>query len=276
MSHFAILEALLFLVFLGALTRAPDGTWPIGRLRRPATPSNEERTLKEALSRLRDKQEGGELAAVKIALVEALAADQSKSFDYFSKKMFAAIDYAIKRHDWYEEQRSKLFQAALTIMTGVLTVIALIVRAGNSLDANSRLALDYLGAITLVAVLRIVALYHAELDRDRPYRLISDIRFWYFRYNLPSRSVRGVNKDNAEALAQEVARERSRFFDRAIANTSLSDSIREDFEQLFILHTLQPAGCHRCVCALVKAHDADRAAIFARGRRAVCWERRRS
>ena len=36
-------------------------------------------------------------------------------FAYAKEKIFKAIDYAIRRHDWYEDQRSRIFRATLSI-----------------------------------------------------------------------------------------------------------------------------------------------------------------
>jgi hypothetical protein len=93
-------------------------------------------------------------------------------------------------------------------------------------------------AVLIIALFRIVSLYDAELDQDRPYRMVSDVRYWFFRYSLPDRGRRAGEAD-AATLATEVVKEREKYFDRVLANSSLPISIREDLEQLFILHVLQ-------------------------------------
>ena len=85
-----------------------------------------------------------------------------------------------------------------------------------------------------IALLR----YNAELDGDRPYRLVSDIRFWYFRYNIPTHS-ESVSGGSVLNSAGSVLRERANFIDRISKNFTLKNSIREDLEQIFILQVLQ-------------------------------------
>jgi len=237
---FWLLEAFLIVAFGMALAKRPRGRWEIGKLRRPEESNLSADRLKGRLKDLRVAQQASELAKVESIVAALLPTEPAAkdAFDYFTKKLLVAIDYAIKRHDWYEEQRSRLFQTSLTLMTGILTIVALVVRSGSSPAIQARVCLWILGIITIVAALRAVLLYDMELDRDQPYRLIADIRFWYFRYSLPSASSTSSDGDQAEDAAQHVATERTRFVDRLLANAALPESLREDMEQLFVLHTL--------------------------------------
>ena len=237
---FWLLEAALVIAFVMALAKRPRGRWEFATRRQTEASTLSADRLKGRLKELRVAQQASELAKVESALSALLATAPTArdAFDYFTRKLFVAIDYAIKRHDWYEEQRSRLFQTSLTLMTGILTIVALVVRSGGSPDIQARVCLWILGTITIVAALRTVLLYDKELDRDQPHRLISDIRFWYSRYNVPLASATSARSDQDEGAAEHVATERTRFVDRLLGNAALPDSVREDMEQLFVLHTL--------------------------------------
>jgi hypothetical protein len=80
-------------------------------------------------------------------------------------------------------------------------------------------------------------LYNSQLDAARSYRAVADIRSWFFRYNLP---------DSSKSAIVDVLNERSRFFNRVVelfgghkGERRLTNLVREDLEQLFILFALQ-------------------------------------
>jgi hypothetical protein len=172
-------------------------------------------------------------------LTAALTREQpdQTAYDYFVKKLFAAIDYAVKRHDWFEDQRSRIFQTTLTLLSAVLAVVAIIAKVG----VNKPLPLILLitAAGTSIVFVKMAWLYSKELNADRPYRLVSDVVFWFFRYNLPSTPMGGFTAETAKAAATKVLEERKRFFDRVTEHFPLFKSVREDIEQLFILQVLQ-------------------------------------
>jgi hypothetical protein len=168
--------------------------------------------------------------------------NEANAFGYFKEKLFRAIDYAIRRHDWYEDQRSRVLQQTMTISFAILTISLgvtslLIQKAISSSELFATLA-GFIG-LAVISIGRSAWLYNAELDIDRPYRLVSDIRFWFFRYNLPKASRELLSGDTVRSLAAEVIDERKRFFERIGPNLSLDRSMREDLEQLFILQVLQ-------------------------------------
>jgi len=158
---------------------------------------------------------------------------------YFKEKIFKAIDYAINRHDWYENQRLNIFKSILAISSIIFTVIGLFISDQDTISGGLRVSICSLGFITLIALLRAVYLYNIELDADRPYRLVSDIKAWYFKYNMPPSN--DTNKDNLKIseIANGVLDERINFVNRNLENTKIENAIREDLEQIFILQILQ-------------------------------------
>lgn len=162
---------------------------------------------------------------------------EDNQFASVREKVLQAIDYAIKRHDWYEDQRFRIFQVILGVATLALTF------AGFYLKSPPGSGLFYwaFGGLVVFIFMALVAgvvLYNRELDADRPYRAIADIRFWFFRYNLPGHSS-GEAPSRFLSRVQAVADERRRFFKRIVETLGPYQFLREDLEQLFILQVLQ-------------------------------------
>jgi hypothetical protein len=214
------------LVFVVLLMAGPDGTWLMGA-KRKGLPKHEEK--------LKALQEDEVQRINKELLSHVDEAERNGSYQL--NKIGSAITNAIGRHDWYEQQRQTVFTNVVAITGLLLTVL------GFSVD-NITFGSKYIcivlstAVVLIVALFRIVYLYDAELDQDRPYRMVSDIRYWFFRYSLPDRGKR-AHEAPAATLVEEVIKEREKYFDRVLANSELPHSIREDLEQLFILHVLQ-------------------------------------
>lgn len=157
---------------------------------------------------------------------------------WLREKVYRAIDYAIRRHDWYEDQRARMFQVLLAVLTISVSFVGLVLTNTKSslLDSWGLLAIL---SVVFVALARAIFLYNHALDADRPYRLVSDIRFWFFRYNLPEHSEQLTRKPDVVRIATRVLDERDRFLTRIKDNLDPANSLREDFEQIFILHVLQ-------------------------------------
>jgi len=162
--------------------------------------------------------------------------DKGDNYEFIQTKVYKAIDYSISRHDWYENQRNRIFNIVIWLSGFILTFIGLMMKNSDVkiIETPPLLAILITVAISLITGLY---LYNKELDSDRPYRLVSDVKFWFFRYNLPAHSEK--TKDYLHGIATEVLKERTKFFDRISENFTIANSMREDFEQLFILQVLQ-------------------------------------
>jgi hypothetical protein len=129
---------------------------------------------------------------------------------------------------------------SFAILTISLTVTGLVIQ--KNLNSQYSDIFACLGGFIVLSVISIAWsawLYNSELDKDRPYRSVSDIRFWYYRYNLPARSALISAGESLLSQAQAVLEERKIFFDRISDNLKVGESMREDLEQLFILQVLQ-------------------------------------
>ncbi len=227
---FYSLQLAVLVAYIVCVFRLPKGIW------KTHAKLSQDKKSKEAVEDLKRELKAEELKLLRSKLSEATSSQiQAPAV---RDKVFRAIDYAIKRHDWYEDQRSRIFQIILGISTLVLTITGFFLK-----DVPHFLPLycSILGFFLIILLTLSVAVFHynKELDADRPYRSISDIRFWFFRYNLPSHSSAGKESRDIRERAEAVVRERRRFFNRIVENFDPDESLREDFEQLFILQVLQ-------------------------------------
>jgi hypothetical protein len=223
------IELLLALALIIALSLGPNGYWKVG----------EKRQKDPKILELAETRRKAEIELLKGQSAFDAGTQEKETAGYLTKKVFAALDYAIKRHDWFEDQRSRIFQVSLTILSIVLGVLAIGAKASDSLTAPYPFILLVFAGGTTILLIRMLWLYSSELNADRPYRLVSDVAFWYFRYNLPGESHGRSFHADAQAAASAVLKEREIFFRRIVANFPIIESMREDIEQLFILHVLQ-------------------------------------
>lgn len=220
---FQILLMAVYPIFL--YFALPEGHWTVkGRFSRTEQIKNEIDAIRSELH-----QTESAILESHVSTIEPLKGE------YLTGRIGHAIDYAIGRHDWYEEQRTKILTTILTLGTFSIAVVALFLGAGASKQA----AFMGSGYVWVVATTILCAVYHFndELDQDRSYRLVSDIRTWFFRYNLPERS--SNNMSDPIAAASAVREERKRFLERIAENLDLQRALREDFEQIFVLQVLQ-------------------------------------
>jgi hypothetical protein len=215
------------IVYFVLLQFAPNGIWKSGTLRRN--------------SGIVTAMAATQLVEIKNIVAQLTHRPAVTALDgsYQVNKIQHAIHYTINRHDWYETQRSAIITKLMTFSGLAFTALALY--SGGHQEAispNTKVAIINMGLTIFVALIYSVNIYNSELDQDRPYRLVSDIRHWYFRYSLPDRVKDYGERGDFTQIANDVLEERNRFFDRALGVSKIEESIREDLEQLFILHIL--------------------------------------
>lgn len=219
------------ILFCVALIFAPSGVWKMGsRLKRDDRIRNQMKEFQE--NELRKINDDFLTNFDKTELNKA-------TITYQLQKIHASINYAIARHDWYEAQRSGLITKLLTLIGLSFTVLGLYIgQQQSSLGGTAFLIISSTGFTLMISLLYGIHLYNSELDQDRPYRLVSDVRFWYFRYNFPDKINRYGERIDYLSIAKEVLDEREDYLDRILDLSELNNSVREDLEQLFILHVL--------------------------------------
>lgn len=154
---------------------------------------------------------------------------------YFLEKIQNTINYCIGRHDWYESQRGKIFTLTLWAIGISVTLWSI----GLERDSITSVNFNYSIIISILTSLIFATFeYLIELDNHRSYRLLADIRFWFFKYNFSSENI--SDKDDIKIKkAKNVKTQRFEFMNRLKENFSKEKSIREDLEQIFILQILQ-------------------------------------
>src|SRR5260370_38432203 len=109
-------QALLIAAFIGLLFFAPKGIWQTGKKLDKNLAEREEIRERSADARAKETQ-----------IVDPVLPNQSSTtndaFAYAKEKLFRAIDYAIRRHDWYENQRSRIFHQTMTISFAILIIL---------------------------------------------------------------------------------------------------------------------------------------------------------
>lgn len=152
------------------------------------------------------------------------------------------ISYAIDRHDWYEDQRGKLFHAALG-MLGFIAASAAILHLVD--DGNLWFKIPF--GFSLIALgttsIRLIYLYTEVSEKNHPYRKISDIRSWYFRYVLGDGLVDDLDAilcdEDKQVAIDEVAENFKTFLERFKQFYEGNKFIFEDLQQVYIIFILQ-------------------------------------
>lgn len=226
---FLVFSVLLVALFLIEVFVSPKGAWMKG--------SKKVFSDKNFVDAKKKFLQGNELKLIGSYIADFSNEDREKeAFDYFSKKISSSISYCISRHDWFEEQRGKVFSQFVALFSSALAIVAVMSRIETFDLLVEKVVLGSLLFVMVWSLLRFSIIYHSELNADRDYRYISDIRFWFFRYNLREKS---KSNSEPEVAVEDVSSQRENFFNRVLENYSLEKSIREDLEQLFILHVLQ-------------------------------------
>jgi hypothetical protein len=218
---------LLPILLLFMLWRSPKAGWSSSKIKLGSD--------KEKLTQLQNSTIQAE-----ISNLQNYISNETIDFgSYVQNKVAHSIDYAISRHDWYEQQRGKVLQYTISITAIIITVVGALL-SYDAFDINElRSPLYGSATIALIIINFSIIYYNVQLDADRPYRLVSDIRHWFFRYNIVDESSKADKQLSAISKAEAVITQRNNFFSRVLELDNIEKHLREDYEQLFILHVLQ-------------------------------------
>jgi hypothetical protein len=160
-------------------------------------------------------------------------------------RLYRMIQYAIERHDWYDEQRHRFLQIGVALFAVSATISAVLVAVMKEMEGVTEiLAWLSVGSLFLTAFY-LIHTYTRGVERDHPYRRVVDIKSWYFKYNFPFGLKDQISRKPAQAKNQvkEVVDSFRVFLNRWFSllkdNTSF---VKEDLEQVFILQLLQRYG----------------------------------
>lgn len=168
--------------------------------------------------------------------------DEAKK-DVLSDRLYKMIQYAIGRHDWYEKQKQQVLTISLAFMTVSGILATLLVRLNKYLPSENSKIVFWLGCVLLFLTgFIVVVVYIKNIERDHPYRKVSDIKSWYFKYTLSNKLPFSISKSLDKALKEvkDVNDLFKSFLGRWVSLTDDDDHfIHEDLEQVFILQLLQ-------------------------------------
>ncbi|BCM21160.1 hypothetical protein [Mesorhizobium sp. J8] len=155
-------------------------------------------------------------------------------------RVYRMIEYAVGRHDWYEDQRGKLFQAAL----GMLSFIAAAAAIVNSVG-GSKYFVFFLGMgliILGITACRLIMMYTEVSEKNHPYRKAADIKSWYYRYTVSGDIIDDLDVlvgQDKEAAVEDVRKNFRAFLTAISGSIDAKVLLKEDLQQVFILYLLQ-------------------------------------
>jgi hypothetical protein len=174
-------------------------------------------------------------------LVQAANLSDSQRKDV-SDRLAKMIDYAIKRQDWYEDQRNR----ALSLGVALLGLASFLVGGLLNVQAGSMCYFRVFGCLTLLSIVAtagaIILEYGIGATESYTHRSLAGIRSWFFAYV--------VNQTVTEAALDDIKK-------RAANRSILVDAwknfvtgwleyqrnptgfVAEDLQQVFILYLFQ-------------------------------------
>ncbi|MFB0520563.1 MAG: hypothetical protein ACETWD_03925 [Desulfatiglandales bacterium] len=173
--------------------------------------------------------------------VEEIDADKAHLKD-LRERLYHMIQYAIGRHDWYDNQRHLLLQIGLALMAAGAAISAVVANLVGKVHPITGILFWIIGISFLLTGFSLLYFYNRGLERKHPYRKIVDIRSWFFAYTFPSGLPDRISNkpDTAKREVNEVIDALENFLDRWLefAKNDLA-FLKEDLEQVFILQLLQ-------------------------------------
>lgn len=160
-----------------------------------------------------------------------------------SDRLGKMIDYAIKRHDWYDEQRNK----ALSLGLALLGLSSFLVGGLLGQSVEHLAYFRAFAALTLISIVITAVWIILEFGRGSSltytHRAVADIRSWYFAYTIRNEggvdpAIYDVNKDeeNRKSLLANWEQFLEKWNSYRIKKNGF---IVEDLQQVFVLFLLQ-------------------------------------
>jgi hypothetical protein len=160
-----------------------------------------------------------------------------------SDRLSKMIDYAIKRQDWYEDQRNK----TLALGVSLLALSSFLVGGLLSAGINNMMYFRVFAGCTLISIVftaaAIVFEYVRGANEKYTHRDLADIRSWFFRYIVKDSM---IDAAIANSIAQAPAKKATiidawKQFIAAWTQYAQDPKgfILEDLQQVFILYLFQ-------------------------------------
>jgi hypothetical protein len=172
-------------------------------------------------------------------LQERFEGSNSEEKKAIRDRLWNMIQYAIGRHDYLENYRTRY----LTIATALLTVAA----AGVAILVNAKIAglpaiFLYIAFVSLgITGLLLIHRFQSETSPDYPYRSKARVKSWYYYYTLlgDEKLLRDLRKKTSRERAAQAYLEALESYTKMWSELKEWELLQEDLEQLLILYTLQ-------------------------------------
>jgi hypothetical protein len=152
------------------------------------------------------------------------------------------IDYAIKRQDWYEEQRNK----TLSLGIALLGLASFLVTGLLNPAIEPMYGFRIFATLTLLAIVgtgsAIILEYVSGASEAYTHRGIADIRSWFFAYVVKEPVLKAViaDENNRERNKQIIVDAWKKFVEGWIEyQNHPMGFVAEDLQQVFILYLFQ-------------------------------------
>lgn len=152
------------------------------------------------------------------------------------------IDYAIKRQDWYEDQRNK----ALSLGVTLLGLASFLVGGLLSQSVENMPYFRAFAAITLLAIVGtaawIILQYVVGADENYTHRGLASIRSWFFAYVIKDKTAKAAIFDmDKEEENKKILLEAWERFVRGWIEYEMHPNgfVIEDLQQVFVLYLFQ-------------------------------------
>ena|SRR3989442_1332474 len=168
--------------------------------------------------------------------LESMSTDDKK---VIRDRLWNMIQYAIGRHDYWENYRTRYLTIATALFAVAATGISILVNAKITGVAAALLFAAFidLGATGLYIIYR----FRKETTPDYPYRKEAEVKSWIYLYTLPPNGKVLIDfKSNvARKKAAKKYVESLQDFSTRWMKLTEEERMQEDLEQVLILYTLQ-------------------------------------
>ena len=155
------------------------------------------------------------------------------------------ISYAIGRFDYYSNMRHKYLTLGLSLIGVGSALTGLSTKLLGEINLASSI-IGVLGFISLfISGIIMVFIYNRYTTADYPYRKIMNIQSWYFKYKLGEKSSLVLSEvySNAFGQIEYITNDYLNGVYNWLDKTQQKNYfIKEDLEQVAILHLLQKYG----------------------------------
>jgi len=151
------------------------------------------------------------------------------------------IDYAIKRHDWYEDQRNKTLSLSIALLGLSSFLVAGLLNAEVKQMHWFRLFAGFSILSIVVTALLVIREYVAGAQKLYTHRSLADIRSWYFAYVVKDSIVTAATQDlTSNSKNEEIISTAWETFLRGwIEYQGPMHRGIEDLQQVFVLYLFQ-------------------------------------